>query len=455
MKLTAKITTLVTLVLFTLLLIFGYLIFHNEKKFILKLQDKQSKAVAKTVSTSIVDAVLLNDYPVMETVLEQTANAHENIVMMEITKDNKILAKLERNHDDVKEIIQVSSPVTIDDETIAMVNLIINNQENITSMKERLFDGILLVVFIILLTLIALVIGIKHFLIDKINYIKEETSNISLANLQDKIIINTKDELNDLSENINNMTEKLASQIEKNKQKDIILAEQGKMAAMGEMMGNIAHQWRQPLSAISSNASSLKLFSQMDMTNKEDLEQSCDDIIQKAKYLSETIEIFRNFLKDQKEYKLVNLQQTFETVFTIVGSSLKNNNIKVIQNIPKQKIELMLTTGELEQVLINILNNAKDAIKENAIDKGEILFDVSINLDKIIISIEDNAGGISKDAMPKIFMPYFTTKHESVGTGLGLHMSYKIVTESLKGILYANNTKKGAKFIIELPIKLS
>lgn len=455
MKLTAKITTLVTLVLFIILLIFTYLILENEKRFIAKLQDKQSKAVAQTVSTSIVDAVLLNDYPVMESVLEQTANAHENILLIEITKKDKTLAKYERTDTNSYEVIQVYSPVKIDDETIARVTIKINNEENISAINKRLLDGILVVLFVTILTLIVLIIGIKHFLIDKINYIKEETSNINLENLKDKIVVDTKDEFNDLAENINIMTEKLASEIEENTQKDIILAEQGKMAAMGEMMGNIAHQWRQPLSAISSNASSIKLFSQMGMVQKDDLEKTCDDITQKAQYLSDTIEIFRNFLKDTKEYKLVNLQQSFETVFAIVGSSLKNNDIELVKNIPNQNIELMLTTGEIEQVLINILNNAKDAIKENEIENGKILFDVIIYLDKIVISIEDNAGGIPNEVMPKIFIPYFTTKHESVGTGLGLHMSYKIVTESLQGTIYAKNTNDGAKFFIELPLKTS
>ena len=111
-----------------------------------------------------------------------------------------------------------------------------------------------------------------------------------------------------------------------------------------------------------------------------------------------------------------------------------------------------MVTGELEQVIINIINNSKDILLEKEVENPWVKLELIEEKDKVIITIEDNGGGIPESVLPKIFNPYFTTKHQSQGTGLGLHMSYKIITESLNGKLYVKNAKEGAKFFIELPL---
>ena len=230
------------------------------------------------------------------------------------------------------------------------------------------------------------------------------------------------------------------------------LIEQSKQASLGEMIGNIAHQWRQPLSAISSIASGVSLKTEFDKINNETVISSMDKIVHKTKYLSETIDTFRNFIKEEKTLKTVSLIERIEIAINIVSASLDSNHIKLTSNIDKvEKIELKLVLGELTQVLINLINNSKDAICENNIKGGFINLEVHDKETTVVILIEDNGGGISESIKDKIFEPYFTTKHKSLGTGLGLYMSYKIITESMKGTLKVSNTKKGAQFIIELP----
>ena len=245
------------------------------------------------------------------------------------------------------------------------------------------------------------------------------------------------------------------SQEEQLRQQQVLL-NQSKIASMGEMIGNIAHQWRQPLSVISITATGMKLKKELGLIDEKEFVHNMDLINTNAQYLSTTIDTFRNFIKEKKEYKKVILQERIHLALDIFGTSLKNQGIELITNIDKIKpIEMVLVLGELSQVIGNIIHNAKDALLEQRVKKPwiKIMIESSSN-DLVVISIEDNAGGIDEKIMSKIFDPYFTTKHQSQGTGLGLHMSYKIIVESLQGKLYVQNSAHGAKFFIELPLTI-
>ena len=250
----------------------------------------------------------------------------------------------------------------------------------------------------------------------------------------------------------NNLEKEIKKEIENSRTKDLQLLNQSKMASLGDMIGNIAHQWRQPLSVISTTASGMKLEKEYQLLDDQKFNDYCNLIVNKTTYLSETIDTFRNFVKDEKELKVVILQEIIESSCNIINTSLQNNHIELIKDIHSiEPQEMELVSGELEQVIINIINNSKDILIEREIEKPFVKIELQEFIDTIIISIEDNGGGIKNSIIGKIFEPYFTTKHQSQGTGLGLHMSYKIITESLKGKIYVNNTKNGAKFYIELP----
>ncbi len=256
---------------------------------------------------------------------------------------------------------------------------------------------------------------------------------------------------NELNEIVNYCA--LIRDITNEKRRDKIIEEQIKMSSMGEMIGNIAHQWRQPLSIITTSATGLQVMKEHGVLDDKSFYNNLNQIETTAQYLSKTIDTFKNFLKDKKEYKEDILQNRVNNALTIVTATLTNNFIELRNNIDKvEPIKVKIITGELEQVIINIINNSKDAILEKEIKNPWI----EINLKQLdgcaVLTIEDNGMGIPEDVLPKIFELYFTTKSEDKGTGLGLHMSSKIIKESLNGNIYAQNTHNGASFIIELPL---
>ena len=243
---------------------------------------------------------------------------------------------------------------------------------------------------------------------------------------------------------------------EKNKQ-ERILSQQSKMAAMGEMIGNIAHQWRQPLSVITTAASGMKLQKEFDILDDKSFEQSIKNITDSAFYLSETIDDFRNFFKSDKTKVAFNIKNTFESVFKLMETQFKNYDIIFKKEI--KSIKAFGLENELIQALINILNNSKDALLERKLPRV-IFITTDKENDKLIIKIKDNAGGIDEDIINKVCEPYFTTKHQSKGTGIGLYMTQEIIIKHMNGIFklnnvkieYENKTYKGIEVVIEINI---
>ena len=241
-------------------------------------------------------------------------------------------------------------------------------------------------------------------------------------------------------------------------EKDKIILEQSKLASMGEMIGNIAHQWRQPLSVISSGATGIILQKEIDNINDEDLIKTCNTINNNAQYLSHTIDDFKNFIKKERHHKKFNLKKNIERFLSLVNSSLNKHNINIVINID-DTIELNGYPNELIQCYMNIFNNAKDALKSASLDKKYFFIKCYKKNDSIVLIFKDNANGISEDILPRVFEPYFTTKHQSQGTGLGLHMTYNLITDGMKGEITARNIKfsyngdsyYGAEFTIILP----
>jgi len=242
------------------------------------------------------------------------------------------------------------------------------------------------------------------------------------------------------------------------RKKEKMLFEQSKMSAMGEMIGNIAHQWRQPLSVISTVSTGMEIEQQYDILDKEKILKNCKIIDKNAQYLSKTIDDFRDFLKsDSSQKEEFTIKENLDSFYSLVEASSKTHNIKMDINI-KDNIKLYSYPNQLLQVYINLFHNSKDAFSKES-NNRLITIDVYSKNNMMIISYKDNAGGIPEDILHKIFEPYFTTKHKSQGTGLGLHMTYKII-KNLQGSIESYNTDfvynkqnyKGANFIIKVPI---
>ena len=263
---------------------------------------------------------------------------------------------------------------------------------------------------------------------------------------------------------LNNMNKKLHERIElemqKNEERNRISIQQSRMASMGEMLENIAHQWRQPLSTISVCASGIELKKEYGILKDEDITDSIKHIKNATEYLSNTIEDFRNFFTKDKISSKIDIRNTLNKAFDLINATFAKNSITVVRDI--KNITFTSFENELIQVLMNILLNAKDALEHKDSEKLVIIKVKKLH-GKIIITIRDNAGGIDENIIDKIFEPYFTTKHQKQGTGIGLYMSKIIVEKHLEGEITAKNTTfkfnnkeyKGALFQIILPIKES
>ena len=257
-----------------------------------------------------------------------------------------------------------------------------------------------------------------------------------------------------------NLEVKIKEEVEKNRKKDEKLFNQSKSASMGEMIENIAHQWRQPLSAISTTATSMQLQIELDIAKEEEIKESYDHIIEYTNFLSQTIDDFRGFLKINEESEIFNICDIINKTKNIIKSVYIENKIKIIYKRPLAQFKTLGMPNALAQVFLNILTNAKDALLSNDIKDKKVFISVEVIDNTNVISFTDIALGIPDDIMPKIFDPYFTTKHQSQGTGIGLHMSKNIIEKSFNGAISVNNVEfkhegndyKGACFKITLPI---
>ncbi len=243
------------------------------------------------------------------------------------------------------------------------------------------------------------------------------------------------------------------------KQQQNILAQQSKMAAMGEMIGNIAHQWRQPLSTITTASTGMVLQKELGVLTDEQFYESSTKINTSAQHLSKTIDDFRNFFSPNKTRKNVLIKNVFAKTLDLLQAQFHSLDIKIVRNI--ENVELNTIENELIQALINILNNAKDELVKKEQNEIRIIFiDVLEENKKLVIRIKDNAGGIPLEYLDRVFEPYFTTKHKSQGTGIGLYMTEEIIVKHLKGtitamnkdFIYHDKSCKGAVFTITLDI---
>ncbi|WP_375723302.1 PAS domain-containing sensor histidine kinase [Arcobacter sp. KX21116] len=246
---------------------------------------------------------------------------------------------------------------------------------------------------------------------------------------------------------------KVEDELAKNREKDRILIQQNKLAAMGEMLGNIAHQWRQPL----NNVSLILQFLRDNYKNKDVSDEKLDKFMNKAnqhiEYMSETIDDFRNFYKPSKSKNEFYVNECINTLLYMVKNQYEIQNIKI--NFEYEEVKITNYENELKQALLNILNNAKDALlmkKEKENFEAHINISLKKDNEKMNLEITNNGGNIDEEILYKIFEPYFTTKFEMQGTGIGLYMTKSIIETNMKGKIEVENTSDGVKFIITLNI---
>jgi PAS domain S-box-containing protein len=304
-----------------------------------------------------------------------------------------------------------------------------------------------------------LIISTKKAKLDYIEQVTTKENITKIVNTAKVPLMNEKGNVIGILAITQDITEQL-NNINQLKEQEKLIIQQSRLASMGKMIANIAHQWRQPLSIISTLATGIKLEKELAISNEQSEIDSLDMINQNAQYLSKTIDDFRNFFKKSNYMNIIFTNDLFDKTLKLISPRLKNKNIEIIMN--NENIEIETYENELVQIYINIINNAIDAFEDfKEVDYTKYIFiEIKKRDANLEIKIKDNAGGIEDEIINRIFEPYFTTKDEKQGTGLGLFMCNEIVTKHLKGDIqalsstfsYEGKEYKGTTFKITLPL---
>ena len=268
------------------------------------------------------------------------------------------------------------------------------------------------------------------------------------------IIETANKELKDYKENLE---EKVEKALEEKRYQEAILVQQSKMAAMGEMIASIAHQWKQPLATVASIVNTEKMKNNLSVQKDGHLCETYDSILTQVDYMDQTISDFSNFFRPKDKKEFFPLNRSINDVLKILRPQLTKHQIKVEYNQEQDKLILEGYRSEFSQVLLNIITNAKDAILDN-IDKksisegeGKITIKSFFEDNKVKLTICDNGGGIPDEIIENIFTLYFTTKGEELGTGIGLYMSKMIMDSHMKGDISAKNIPNGVCIDLQMP----
>jgi len=249
--------------------------------------------------------------------------------------------------------------------------------------------------------------------------------------------------------------EEVELESEKNREKDKLLLNQSKMLAITDLLHNISHHWRQPLNVISNITATMETNRALDMINKEEEERGLKDISRITQDLSQTIEDFVTFFrKDEFEEVYFSLNSNISHYINLIKPSFDELGISIVFN-PNEEYSIMGNQQSFNQILLNILNNSKEAFEKEKPTHAKIQIDICQDEKNIILTIQDNAKGIEKNIMDKIFEPYFTTKHQDYGKGMGLYLSKEIMEKQFKGTIAVKNIKTDTNNSIEAGVLVS
>ena len=291
--------------------------------------------------------------------------------------------------------------------------------------------------------LIFIAIGVLISFMIYLNMKRKDEEKISILNKSLELKVKELDNFN------KTLHKKVKEEVTKQREKENLLIQQSKLAALGEMIGNIAHQWRQPISAVSAIMMNIKWTAISQGVDKEFLDDRMKEANEQLKYMSQTIDDFRTFFKPGKEKECFDLKNAVKKAYKILKASLENDNIN-LQIYNTKEIQAFGYASEFSQVVLNIISNAKYVLLERNIQNPKIKIYLSSDESNIYCEIKDNAGGIEEKYINRIFEPYFTTK-EHHGTGIGLYISKEIIEKHMKGTLQVTNTNEGASFKISMP----
>lgn len=497
--------------LFSILLL-GYFYKIQQERLILEVMQTQARTVARSIELVSADAMVMNDQGM---ILENNLNILKkspNILYIVIApkRGESVVStkkgwRVETLPDDIENMQKKSSSYVIFNSPLVKGTEVFHyvyplnfngfdwgwlhlgfSVHQIEVMKKQLFRKIFMAVwFVLLITLLGSYLFSK-WLTKPIIQLNDAAKKVADGMLDTQVETDRKDETGELIANFNMMIHKLSdnqkqlqsanklleervrartkdlqklneelenlvkTEVRKSREKDRMLIQQSRLAAMGEMIGNIAHQWRQPLNSLGLVLQNIQLSYETGRLDREYLDKATQKGMKLISSMSHTIDDFRNFFKPNKSKETFIVSDAIDAALELVDSSFRNHEINVETDVRKG-LTANGYPSEFSQVLLNVLNNAKDALIESGIKNRNISIKAFSKDENIVVEIADNAGGIDKEIIEKIFDPYFTTKDEGKGTGLGLYMSKMIMQRSMHGQIDALNTEDGAMFVITIP----
>ncbi|MBU1217051.1 HAMP domain-containing histidine kinase [bacterium] len=379
-----------------------------------------------------------------EVVSAMIITGEDNLKICKKRSTNEEIINLCASEKEETPFISRSLKVLHDDKEIGTVTVHISDHQLNNALFENFISNFAITLLIIIFLSIALYLALNIYILNPLKKILDVVQSATNNDYTQKVDIRQNDEIGELAHGFNTMINSILD-------KEEMLISQSRQAAMGEMISMIAHQWRQPITVIAMGANNLLINVELENSDPETITNTANKILEQTVHLSKTIDDFRNFFSPNKHKELVLVNDVIEENFEVIGKSLENNNIALKKEY-NSATPIFIYSRELMQVFINILKNAKEALVENKIKNPTITVSTKEDVNNVYISICNNGTTIPGDILLKIFDPYFTTKDEKNGTGLGLYMSKTIVEKHLHGSINAENQKNGGVcFNITLP----
>jgi len=339
-------------------------------------------------------------------------------------------------------------------------------QFDMSEAHHNINDGIykyMIINSLVILFMVAVLALLIYFLIlRRLDLLHKMTILLSRGNYDARVSSCRNDELGEVNTAFNNMAEKISTHqkeleskvekaVDKNIQQNRLMMRQNRLVAMGEMINNIAHQWRQPLNSLGLIIQKFEFFNEQGILDDKTIQDNVSKGMLQIKKMSSTIDDFKNFFKQDKEMHIFYMQDLIDESILFMENILEEHNIKITSKI-EPSTQIRTYKNELIQVMINLINNAKDALVENRETDRKIHICCYVENERMLLAVKDNAGGVPQEIIDQVFDPYFTTKEEGKGTGIGLYMSKMIIEENMKGKLEVANENHGAIFKISLSI---
>lgn len=452
MKNLSIITQIAIINIFVMSLFMGLFLYKNYtlvSNQLTLLENEKIDSIIKTLIPTISINLTLALDENLKDIIKESMSIHNEIVGIEILDNDKKIV-YENFKTDMRE--QKAYQVVLKDTILKTKIGELKVYYTFSSIYTKLLKELsIFLVYFVLFFLISLLISsllIKYNL-SSLKSLKDKMLSYSLNNKTAFKEENFKNEISVINNSVAKMIQKIEEEVEKRILYEKEIMQKNRLASMGEMIDNIAHQWRQPLMKINAVLLNLDRSIELKKYDEQYLKNKIEDISNTLFFMSNTIDTFREFLNPHKAKQSFEISKSIEKVFVVLDTSLKDVKI----NFEKTELHVDAIESEFMQVIISILSNVIDVFEQREIKHKELNVTMFEDAQNIFISIEDNAQGIEQGNTDKIFDPYFTTKYKAGGTGMGLYISKIIMNSSFNGDISVENSPIGAKFILKIPKK--